>query len=84
MLSGYTVNKQDDLSDAERARRLKCMIDRGILEKHVVIQYLEMFINTNGAAQNMTDAVLKWRNDLAFVQSYKLDKQRRIKIARIK
>lgn len=83
-LNGYTVNQDDDLSDARRQNCLKNIIEFGILTKPRVINYLDSFIERNGKSERNRIAVLKWKDDLGFVKTYNMDKQEKVMIKDIK
>ena len=70
MLSGYNVSQKDGYTSAERHYILARIIHDGIMEKGDVIRYLSYFIRKNGAKRGNELALSKWREDLAFVQSY--------------
>ena len=74
-LAGYSVSKQGGLSESERQRILVLIMKNGVLTKNEIINYLEMFIMTNGMKGNMTQAVYKWQSDLNFVKAYNMDRQ---------
>ena len=59
-LCGYNVNQQDNYSREERRFIISKIIDRGIMSKYEVINYLEYFISHNGQQS---------RNRLALVGS---------------
>lgn len=69
-LCGYSVSQKDALPDNVRADILRFIIEQRILSRSDVINYLELFINTNGLNRNMEYAVQKWRDDLHFVYMY--------------
>ena len=48
------------------------------------MNYLDLFINTNGLKYDMENAVDKWENDLEFVRSYNFNNQRVVTIDEIK
>lgn len=74
-LAGYSVSKKDGLSDGDRQKQLKFLMENGILTKGEIRSYLELFINTNGARRNMEVATAKWKRDLQFVNDYGLSNQ---------
>ncbi len=45
------------------------------LKKQEIINYLELFIKTNGSKFGMNNAVSKWQNDLNFVREYNMEWQ---------
>ncbi len=83
MLCGYSVSQDKGFSSEQRHVILKNIIDRKILDKWQVIEYLEQFIRYNGLKANMDLAVSKWRSDLDFVEAYESDKQTNVDINKI-
>lgn len=83
-LSGYNVGQKDRLTSAERHYILARIIHDGIMTKGDVIRYLSYFIRVNGAKSGNELAVSKWREDLAFVQSYNIAIQPRTIISDIR
>lgn len=84
MLSGYNVGQQDDYSAKERQYLLSKIIYDNIMDKGEVIRYLSYFIQKNGAKRGNELALSKWREDLAFVQSYDLSTQPKMLIEDVK
>lgn len=82
-LCGYSVNQQDDYSQAERQYIIAKVIEKRILSKSEVVRYLEYFISRNGQKVNNSVALQKWKEDLDFVLQYKLPEQDKYKIKRI-
>ncbi|MCD8160788.1 MAG: hypothetical protein LUE61_06350 [Clostridiales bacterium] len=74
-LCGYNVSQAEGLTESERHYILAKMIHNGIVSKTETIRYLEHFINMNGAKEGNELARSKWKNDLAFVHSYRIDTQ---------
>lgn len=83
MLSGYNVSQKDGYTSTERRYILARIIHDGIMEKGDVIRYLSYFIRKNGAKRGNEIALSKWREDLAFVQSYNSSIQPRMIITDI-
>ena len=81
---GYNVNKQKDLTENERHLILMNIMDHGIMKKPEIMEYLHFYINNIGNRSNMELAVSKWEDDLYFVNNYKLDRQSRYKIDKIR
>lgn len=69
-ICGYTVNQQDNLSTADRRCILKYLIDKGIVTRHRVIEYLQFFINNALNRPNMRTAQTRWESDLSWVRTY--------------
>jgi exoribonuclease II len=80
MMCGYTVRESDGLTSKERQLILANIIDRKILSKPRVIDYLQFFVSWRDGNPNMRNACDKWREDLTFVRNYKMDTQRRFSI----
>ena len=81
-LAGYTVRKDIGLSDDIRHRILVGLINSGY-SKFEIESHLDMLINTNGSRPNMENARSKWLSDQKYVRNLHLDKQRKVRIARI-
>lgn len=69
-LCGYNVNQQDNYSREERRFIISKIIDRGIMSKYEVINYLEYFISHNGQQDRNWLALSKWEDDLQFTRRY--------------
>lgn len=69
-LCGYNVNQQDNYSREERRFIISKIIDRGIMSKYEVINYLEYFISHNGQQSRNWLALAKWKEDLQFTRRY--------------
>ena len=69
-LCGYNVNQQDNYSREERRFIISKIIDRGIMSKLEVINYLEYFISHNGQQSRNWLALAKWKEDLQFTRRY--------------
>ncbi len=69
-LCGYNVNQQDNYSAAERRFIISKIIDRGIMNKVDIINYLEYFISHNGQQEKNNLALSKWEDDLQFTRRY--------------
>lgn len=83
MLCGYNTNQSVGLSLESRHNILRFIIEHKILSKQDVINYLELFINTNGMKNNMDIAVSKWEEDLRYVSLYRFDVQAKSSIIAI-
>lgn len=81
---GYNVGQKDDFSQSERQYILARVLHNKIMAKGEVIKYLTFFIRRNGAKLGNELALLKWKEDLAFVQEYDINTQPRAIIAQIK
>lgn len=83
-LCGYNVSQKDGFSQEYRHKMLANIISNEILSKREVMNYLDLFIHTNGLKYDMENAVDKWENDLEFVRSYNFNNQRVVTIDEIK
>lgn len=81
---GYTVNQNDGLTQEERRMILCNLMDRNIISKYRIIEYLQFFINNSRHRANMHSANQKWSDDLQWVRSYRIDNQRHFLIKDIK
>ena len=72
-ICGYTVSQSMNLSESYRRKILGNIMDRRILDKSRVIEYLKFFINNSKFRSNMKIAVQKWTEDLTWVVNYKID-----------
>lgn len=83
-LCGYSVNQKDALSKETRHYIITKILEKGIMSKSEIIRYLEYFININGRRKGNSIAVAKWKDDLNFTLSYRIDTQERYRISEIK
>lgn len=67
---GYTVNQQDNLSEAERQTIISFVIENGIQSAQDVAHLLEWLISQREANPRMAVAVGRWRADLRFAKRY--------------
>ena len=74
-LSGYNVNSDLNLSSAQRRTILSTVVANKSLSKAQIIAYLNWFIDHNGRIFGHEKAAMKWKDDLAFVNSIDFDKQ---------
>lgn len=77
-LYGYTVAKTAEMSTGERQRLLQQLMDNGLMSKHQIVNHLEWLIHRQSGRVKMEDACDCWREDLRFVNSYRLNAQRKI------
>ena len=75
MLCGYNVNAQKGLTAVERHYIISKLIDKDIMTKTEITDYLNLFIDLNGQRDSNARAVRKWQNDLAFTLQYKEKEQ---------
>lgn len=83
-LSGYNVGQQSNFSAKTRQYILASVIYEKIMTKVDVINYLEYFIHLNSSKSSSREACQKWREDLEFVQNYKIDVQPKVAVSEIK
>ena len=83
-LAGYNVSKKDNYSSESRKSLLAELIQNGVMKKSEIINYLELFIATNGNNERMFEALTKWESDLKFVLSYNMENQEFFNIEKIK
>lgn len=69
-IGGYSVAKNDGLSERQRQTILEYIIESGILSKADVVNYLDFFIRLNEGKKNMSYAVSKWRSDMQYLRNY--------------
>ena len=65
---GYAVAKDIGLTDTDRQNALRNIISNGILPKEAVCKCIENFINLHKNQSNFSEAVSKWKLDLAFIR----------------
>lgn len=75
---GYTVNAYDNLPQNVRVNILEDIIYRNIVNKEIVISYLSYFINRSRNNSKLKNAVIKWKQDLEYIQQIKMDSQRKV------
>ena len=83
-LCGYSVSQADGYTADERQLILANILDRGIVSKPRLINYLEFFIRVNRNAANKRTAVKKWSDDLNWVRNYRINAQRKFRVSSIK
>lgn len=69
--NGYSVKA--GVSAAQRQRVLAYLLDNHIAEKHEIIALLSQFIQLQ--KNRLPEACERWKEDLAFVNQYKIDEQ---------
>lgn len=77
-LYGYTVSKNEGMSDSQRQELLKNLIDLRLMTKTDILNHLEWLANTHAGNYKYADACSKWRMDIRFVNSYQMNKQRSV------
>ncbi len=81
---GYTVSQTEGLRQEYRWNILGSLMDRNIMKKTEIINYLQFFIRHSQNRYNMRVACQKWQDDLAWVRKYNIDKQKRYIIRSVK
>lgn len=77
---GYSAAQKDHLSEKRRRAILEVMIEKNILTKIEVIDYLRFFIRYHPHAPK---AIEKWQSDIAYLDGYKKGNPLYIKISKI-
>lgn len=77
-LCGYNVGQKDNLSSISRHKILRYLMENDLMSKPEIIKYLDYFISLNGSQSNKKLAVKKWKEDLDYVNIFRIDKQREI------
>lgn len=75
---GYNVNANCALPPTQRQQILSEAMDAGVISKVEVIDFLEALISRNRYRKNFSDAVRKWKDDLAYVLDYRINRQRKV------
>ena len=82
-LYGYTA-RAGALAEYERQNILIRVMVNNFLNKKQIIGLLRGFINYNGRASHMGNAVRIWETDIEFVSKFRLDSQKRVKSDTVK
>lgn len=69
MMYGYNV-KEGELTDRERQRILRFLIDTKLMTKHDIIRSLQFKVEFNGKKSSNANAKVKWEDDIRFVSQY--------------
>ena len=77
-LYGYTVAKAAEMTTGERQRLLQQLMDNGLMSKHQIVNHLEWLIHRQSGRIKMEDACDCWKEDLRFVNNYRISTQRKI------
>lgn len=64
---GYSVSQNNGMSDYQRQRLLKSLIEKNEISKGYVISHLKYMIKINGKKEANYMAVEKWKRDLQYV-----------------
>lgn len=67
------VRDRSYLSESERRHILKYLMDKGIVAKYRIIEYLQFFINNALCRPNMSTARTRWESDLNWVRAYQIN-----------
>lgn len=78
-LYGYTVAKAADMTSGERQQLLQQLMDNGLMSKHQIVNHLEWLIHRQSGRISMEDACDCWKEDLRFVNNYRIQNQRKIR-----
>lgn len=82
---GYNVAKENALTATQRHKILEMLIDNNICSRETVISYLSYFINMrkNRRDNIFAEAISKWESDLEYIEQYKANKGKRIRVKSI-
>ena len=83
-MCGYNVSQTKELSSDQRRLILANLMDREIVSKNKIMDYLQYFIMRSESNFNLFLAVQKWSEDLDWVHNYNINTQRRFIISSIK
>ena len=81
---GYNVSSSEGMTESERQNILARLVDYGIASKGKIENHLEIMIFLGEQNPKMANAVEKWRQDILFVNTYKIEDQRKIWISAVK
>ena len=77
---GYNVNSQEDLSNYERQKTIKRVIENGIMSKNEVLSLLNFLVSSRKNLLNMQNAVSKWKKDIEYTRELKVDNVRKVEV----
>lgn len=83
-MCGYNVNQQQDLSNIERRKILKMIMDYKILSKGEIMEYLHFFIRQRANLSNMEEAIKRWDDDLNWLRDYGIISQNKYNLYGVK
>ncbi len=72
---GYSVSRLRNLSSRQRAKILLRVIEMGAMSKPQIIDHIEYLIKERSDRNNMKTAISKWKEDLRFINNYKMNNQ---------
>ncbi len=78
MMYGYNV-RQGELTESERRRILKLLVDTAIMSKRDIINDLQFLIGYNGKKSGNEGAKRRWQSDLQFISQYTCNNTKKIK-----
>ena len=81
---GYNVSARDNFSDAERHRMLGRFVELGFTDVHSIVCHLTYLIELNKNTHTQITACEKWKNDLAYIRSYKVSPEGLVFLSKIK
>lgn len=73
MAYGYCVNTNSNLSETKRQALLAELVDLEYLTVSKIVMLIETFIRLH---RNCPNAIIKWKNDIEFIQNYKVNPER--------
>lgn len=71
---GYNVGEKDDLSEEERHRKIRYVIDYGLMTREEVVWFIRDRIETarhRKDSASYENAIRKWTDDLTYANNYK-------------
>lgn len=77
---GYSANQKDNLSEKQRRAILEMMIEKNVLTKYEIIEYLRFFIRYHSHASY---AIKKWQSDISYLNGYSKGNPQYVKITKI-
>lgn len=81
MQYGYNVSNEVGLSDIERQSILALLIDKNILTKIEILEYIDFFIKQReNQIKDYASAIKKWQTDAKFIKEYRNDEYTKIDV----
>lgn len=80
---GYNVGSTENLSDVQRRKILKFVIENGIMNKHEIISLLNYFINNRRGNLSMSNAIKKWESDVTYLKQDSFRISQHVKVSSI-
>ena len=81
---GYNVGTTEDLSDIQRRRILKFIIENGIMDKHKIIWFIDHLIDMRRAITNQRNAIKRWQSDSDYLKNNDINSTKHVTINSIK